>query len=303
MQVVRIYQDSSVSLLLDHLQTTLHVQRAVVEELLSCLGVLGHLIEHIIRSNTTHSCNDMLTTWPLDMSPWYKPKFRISKRLLSTRVIIRNLSNVWEFGAVLLTSNLYMFAIIGSATHHRTPLIRRILYFLVARYLTLFVEMYWVGKVIIKWDRERTSRWSTRLYGKANVNVWYSIRKDVMHPFFVTKIIPLLIGTVSLAVHYIHGWTWAKWVGIIAFTEIGLRLMFTCVNTSVLYPVVDGGWCTVTRADLSDMPEDMTNYSRGWRERNERDQRRRLHRRNRLLGNVTAQEGDRSLEREAAGIP
>ncbi|KAL8637814.1 MAG: hypothetical protein Q9226_009074 [Calogaya cf. arnoldii] len=231
-----------------------------------------------------------------DMSSWYKPKFRISKRLLSTHVIIRNLSNIWEFGAVALASNLYMFAIIGCAIHNRQPLVRKILYLLVARYLTSFVEMYWIASIILKWDRERTSRWSTRLYGKSKVSMWSSIGKDLLHPFFLTKLLPLMIGTVSLGVYYTDGGEWAKWFAIIAFTEIAIRLMFTCILTPIIYLLADRGRNIMKREDLSDMPEDMTNYSRTWRERNERDTRRRLERRKRLLNIMASQEHGGGIE-------
>lgn len=227
---------------------------------------------------------------PIDLSSWYKTRVRVSKRLLSTRVIIRNLGNIWELGAAVLTSNLYLFATIGCAAHHRQPLVRRILYFSVTRYLIIWVEMYWISSILLKWDKERTSRWSTRLYGKATDERLYSIWEDVLHPILVTKYVPLLAGAVSLSIYCTHGGTWAKWFGVIAFTEIGFRLVFTSVWTCVLYHLVNCGRYSVTRADLSDMPEDMANYSRTWRETSEE-------RRNRLLAAAASQAHKRRLER------
>ena len=246
----------------------------------------------------------MLTrTWRIDMSSWYKPKLRISKRLLSTRVIIRNFGNIFESGAVLLTSNLYLFAIIGCAAHHRRPLARSILYLLVTRYFSIFLELYWVARLVIQWDRERTSRWSTRLYAETRTSMWYSIGKDLLHPFFLTKTIPLLIGSISISLYYTYCWTWAKWFGIVAFTEIATRLVFTCVGMSAVYPLVNCGRYSLTRPDLSDMPEDMTNYSRTWRETNEKARKGRLERRKRLLKMFRSGNKERGSEREVSALP
>ena len=232
---------------------------------------------------------------PIDLSSWYKPRVRISKRLLSTPIVIRNIGNIWELGAAILTSNLYLFATIGCAAHHRQPLVRRILYFSVTRYWIIWLEICWVSRVLINWDKERTSRWSTRLYGKATNERLCRIREDVLHPFWTTKFIPLVVGIVSLSVHCTHGATWAKWFGIIAFTEIGLRLVFTCVLTVVLYQLVNCGRYSVTRADVSDMPEDMANYSRTWGETSEE-------RRQRLLGIATSRRNEKCLERGSVNM-
>ncbi|KAL8692681.1 MAG: hypothetical protein Q9224_003910 [Gallowayella concinna] len=229
-----------------------------------------------------------------DITSWYDPKLRISKRLLSSLVIIRNCSMLWEFGAIAVTSNLYLFALIGCAVHHRQPLVLKILYLMIARYLTIFLELYWVAMVLVKWDSERTSRWSTRLYGSVNVSMWHRVGKELLHPCCITKIIPLLVGSISMGLYHTHRWTWAKWYGIIEFTEVGFRLAFTCTVTSAWYYAISHGHIEMTRADWSDMPEDMTNYSRIWRARNAKDDKRRAERKARLRRLITPQRFRRS---------
>lgn len=222
------------------------------------------------------------------MGSWYQPKLRISKRLLSTSTILRNLSTLFEFGAIALTSALYLLAIIGCAVHQRQPLVRKILYLLVARYLTIFVDLFWVTRAIVVWDSGRTSRWSTRLYGEVKMGRLHQTARGMLHPSCVTKMIPLLIGSVSFGLYLSHSWPWAKWFGIVEFLEIGLRLTFTGLSTAGFYLALGKWWTVMSREDLGDMPEDMTNYSRTWRERNERDERRRAERRARVLNRITA---------------
>lgn len=204
----------------------------------------------------------------VDLTSWYKPRLRISQRLNSRGINIRNFSNVFEFGAITLTSVLYMASIIGCAVHHHQPLVRKILYLLVLRYFSHFPELYWASIIIIRWDRERTSRWSTRLYGEANVGVWQGVSHVLLNPHIITKIVPLSVGSTSFGLYYTHRWTWAKWFGIIMFTEIGVRLAYTWTITFSTIPNM-GRIGRVTREDISDLPEDMTNFSRVWRERNE----------------------------------
>ncbi|KAL8673805.1 MAG: hypothetical protein Q9168_001770 [Polycauliona sp. 1 TL-2023] len=219
-----------------------------------------------------------------DMTSWYKPKFRISKRLLAPTVVIRNSSNFFVFGSVALSSAMCLFAIIVCAAHHRGPLARKIMYYLVARYLFVFIELYWVMKAIVTVDKERTSRWSTRLYGEAKVTMWRKLISVFLHSFCATNVTPMVVGSVFLGLYHTYGWIWTKWLGVIGFTELGIRLVFECVGTPMFYYTMWRGWCPMKMEDVSDLPEDMTNYSRKWGERNERDRKRRIARKKRMKG-------------------
>lgn len=191
----------------------------------------------------------------------------MKNRLLSRRVVIRNLSNATVFGAVVLTSVLYMAAIIGCAARHRQPIPQKILYLAIPRYASHFLELIWVGKVVIAWDRDRTFRWSTRLYGEGvSVDVWHKVSQVLLSPHCVTVIIPLCIGCIFLSLYSVHGWVWAKWYGVIGFTEIGVRLTFTWLVLWFLYSNLEH--LGMAKEDLSDLPEDMTNYSRRWSDNN-----------------------------------
>ena len=202
------------------------------------------------------------------MSTWYKPRIRLSRRLNSTAIRIRNLANCFEFGAIILTSVLYMAAIIGCAVHHQQPVARKILYLSVARYLSHLPEIVWASIVIIRWDRQRMSRWSTKLYSDETINVWQRVGQVLINPHVITKVVPLSVGSVSFGLYYTYGWVWAKWFGIIMSTEIGVRLTYTWSITFVTIPNI-GKIGRVSREDISDLPEDMTNYSRNWHERNQ----------------------------------
>lgn len=204
----------------------------------------------------------------LDITSWYKPRIRISKQLFSPWVVVRNMSNALEIAAIMLTSVLYQIAIIGCAVHHRQDLVRQILYFLVPRYFSLFVEGYWIGSLVVRWDKERMFRWSLQLYGESEVGLGKKAKTVLLNPVLITKAIPVVAGSVSFGLYYTHAWILAKWIGIIAFAEIGVRLVYTCGLTVVGYIVT--GWLgePVSRADVSDLPEDMTNYSREWEENN-----------------------------------
>ncbi|KAL9577938.1 MAG: hypothetical protein Q9212_006042 [Teloschistes hypoglaucus] len=168
-----------------------------------------------------------------DITFWYKPKLRMKNQLLSRRVVIRNLSNATVFGAVVLTSVLYMAAIIGCAVHHRRPLPRKILYLAVPRYVSHFLELFWLGIEIVHFDGAQDS-----------------MEKESR-----------LMSGIS-----VHGWVWAKWYGIIGFAEIGVRLTFTWVVLWFLYSNLEH--LGMAKEDLSDLPEDMTNYSRRWSDNN-----------------------------------
>ncbi|KAL9631963.1 MAG: hypothetical protein Q9204_003992, partial [Flavoplaca sp. TL-2023a] len=159
-------------------------------------------------------------------------------------------------------------AIIGCAVHHRRDLVRQILYFLLARYFSLFVEGYWIGSLVVQWDKERMFRWSLRLYGKSELTFGKKVKNIILNPVLITKTIPLVAGSVSFGLYNTHAWALAKWIGITAFAEIGVRLVYTCGLTVVGY--ITTGWLgvPVSRADISDLPEDMTNYSRDWEENN-----------------------------------
>lgn len=201
-----------------------------------------------------------------DLESWYKPKLRMKERLFSRWIVLRNLSNALEFCAVVLTSVLYLLAIIGCAVHHRQSVARTMLYLLVPRYLSHFIELFLVGKFLVTWDRDRTSRWSTRLYGDVRMNVWQRVSQVLLTPTVVTKSVPLTIGSVSFGLYHARGWTWAKWFGVTEYAEMGVRLAYTWILTFAGYPIL--GLLGVTKEDLSDLPEDMTNYSRVWSENN-----------------------------------
>lgn len=168
--------------------------------------------------------------------------------------------------AIIWTSVLYQAAIIGCAVRHHNPLAREILYFCIARYITHFFEFFWAGRLVGKWNNERTSRWSMRLYGDSEVNGWEKVKEVLLSAVVVTKPIPLIFGSVSLGLYHIHGWMLARWLGIIAFTDIGVRLSYTCTWTFLTYVVICNYGKPLSRVDLSDLPEDMTNYSRDWKE-------------------------------------
>ena len=176
------------------------------------------------------------------------------------------MSNALEAGAILLTSVLYQIAIIGCAIHHRQDVARKTLYFLLARYFTLFVEGYWVGSLVVRWDKERMFRWSVRLYGDSEESLSKRVKSVLLNPVLITKMIPLIVGSVSFGLYHLHTWVLAQWIGIIAFTEIGVRLVYICGLTFVGYIVFGIAGMPMSRADLSDLPEDMTNYSRVWEE-------------------------------------
>lgn len=160
-----------------------------------------------------------------------------------------------------------MVATIGCAVHHRQPVPRKILYFAVPRYILHFLELFWVSKVVIAWDRDRTFRWSTRLYGEeVSVDVWHKASHFLLSPHCVTMVIPLSVGCIFLGLFSVHGWVWAKWYGIIGFVEIGVRLAFTWLVVWFLYSNLEN--LGMAKEDLSDLPEDMTNYSRRWSDNN-----------------------------------
>ena len=178
------------------------------------------------------------------------------------------MSNALEIAAIMLTSVLYQIAIIGCAVHHRQDLVRQILYFLLARYFSLFGEGYWIGSLVVQWDKERIFRWSLRLYGKSELTFGKKVKDIILNPVLITKTIPLVAGSVSFGLYNTHAWALAKWIGIIAFAEIGVRLVYTCGLTVVGYMTTGYLGVPVSRADISDLPEDMTNYSRDWEENN-----------------------------------
>ncbi|KAL8776845.1 MAG: hypothetical protein Q9194_002910 [Teloschistes cf. exilis] len=114
-----------------------------------------------------------------DISSWYKPKLRMKNQLLSRRVVIRNLSNATVFGAVVLTSVLYMVAIIGCAVHHRQPIPQKILYLAVPRYVSHFLELFWhlgMAKEDMSDLPEDMTNYSRR-WSDNNKNTWVAGQK------------------------------------------------------------------------------------------------------------------------------
>ena len=208
------------------------------------------------------------TDGQLDITSWYKPRIRISKQLFSPWIVVRNMSKALEIGAIMLTSVLYQIAIIGCAVHHRQDLVRQILYFLVPRYFSLLVEGYWIGSLVVSWDKARMFQWSLQLYGESEVGSGRKAKKVLLHPVLITKAIPVIAGSVSLGLYCNNGWILAKWIGTIAFVEIGVRLVYTCGFTVVGYILTGWPEAHISRADVSDLPEDMTNCSRDWEENN-----------------------------------
>ena len=176
------------------------------------------------------------------------------------------MSNALEFVGVVLTSVLCMLAIIACAVHHRNPVARTMLYLLIPRYFSHFLELFVVGKHIIAWDRGRISRWSTRLCGETKLNAWQRVGHILMTPTIITKFIPLTIASVSFGLYKTHGWIWGKWFAVTALAEIGVRLAYTWLLTFGGYPGLE--LLGLSKEDLSDLPEDMTNYSRVWNENN-----------------------------------
>ena len=174
-----------------------------------------------------------------------------------------------EFVTTCLTSSLYLMGIIGCAVHNRQPLVRKLLWLLIPRWASLFLDIYLFAMAWYAWDRGRTSRWSTKLYGKVEENLWQKSRVYWSHPSIATKFIPLLIGSLSFGLHRKFGWVWAKWFGIIMFAELAFRIVYTAVAISVFIWVARQGWSDhFQMADLSDLPEDLTNFSRRWEENN-----------------------------------
>ncbi|KAL8871472.1 MAG: hypothetical protein Q9174_002701 [Haloplaca sp. 1 TL-2023] len=203
-----------------------------------------------------------------DLTSWHKPKLRMKKQLLSPWVVLRNMSNALAFVGVILTSVLYMLAIIACAVHHRQPVARTMLYLLIPRYFSHFLELLVVGRYVIAWDRDRISRWSTQLCGDSKLNAWQRVGHFLLTPTIITNFIPLIIASVSFGLYKTHGWIWAKWFAVTALAEIGVRLTYTWLLTFGGYPGLE--LLGLSKEDLSDLPEDMTNYSRVWNENNQR---------------------------------
>ena len=208
---------------------------------------------------------------PTDMTSWPKPTFRLSKRLNSIWVRLRVISTAWELPSAGITSSLYIAAIIGCAVHSHQPLVREILWLLIARWATHLLDLYWILKALIMWDQSRTSRWSTKLYGDNRRKVWQDIRNALRNPVFASKIIPLCIGTTSIGLYQSFRWPWAKWFAVVSLTEVAFRIFYTGLFTLLSFWVISKSWIEITMEDLSDLPEDLTNYTGVWEAGNRRE--------------------------------
>lgn len=198
-----------------------------------------------------------------DFDRWPSPLRHVSRRALSTKVIIRNSSNWIDLSSIGLVSGPYMIGIIICAIHRQNQLPGKLLWLCVSRWLSLLIEAAWALASLAQWDRYRTLDWTDRLYGTTAKPRVQRLKHLSQYPAFIARVPPLAAASTFLGLYHKHrGSTWMKVFAIILFAEVGLHLAFTLVTLQIVFLYVSHGWWEpVTRTFFSDLPEDPVEVS------------------------------------------